>query len=175
MTFEDVLAQYEQVKNTIRHNDNGDYDYDISDLKIILELSDQFKTSSTDKLEKKTIREVQDFLNSSWELKNATNGINYSEGLLLVEHHQFKRLENEVVPSGISISKSGYWIFGIDEIGFFTFRKEFLDWIVQFNKKTKMLPDKAIPSQEDGNQGYAIYIPYDKLSFLFRKYKEEIF
>ena len=58
MTFEDVLAQYEQVKNTIRHNDNGDYDYDISDLKIILELSDQFKTSSTDKLEKKTIAEI---------------------------------------------------------------------------------------------------------------------
>lgn len=178
MDFDEVLRKYEQTKqeinNTIKHNGNGDHDYDPAPLHIKLEVDYSFKGSSTMKLEHKTIEEVQHFLENTWEFKNATNGINFGDGLLLIEHHQHKRIENETIPSGISISKAKYWVFSIDDIGFFTFRSDFLRWLFVFNEKTKQLPDKEIPSQEGGNQGFALYVPYDKLAYLFRQYKEQL-
>jgi hypothetical protein len=173
-----IIELYEQSKlktnNIIKHNGNGDHDYDAEPLHIKLEVDNSFKGSSTIKLEHKTIEEVQNFLSSTWEFKNATNGINFGDGLLLVEHKQHKRIEDKEVPSGISISKSKYWVLSIDDIGFITLRTEFLKWLVEYNKRTKLLTDKEIPSQEGGNQGYALYIPYDKLAFLFRQYKEHL-
>jgi hypothetical protein len=104
---------------------------------------------------------------------NATNGINFN-GLLLIEHHQHKKIENELIPSGLLISKAGYWWFGIDEIGFIILKREFLVWCYEYNLRTKLLKDGPIPSQEGWNTGHAFYIPYESLAHLMKKYKEEL-
>ena len=177
MTLEEILQQYEMNKTTINQNDNGDYDFDIStlDIKFNLAGTDFNPDKRTRKLEENTINQLQDVFDvPGLELKNATNGINFAEGLILVEHHQHKKVEDEIIPSGILVTKAGYWWFGIDDIGFIVLKKEFLLWCYEFNLKAKMLKDGPIASQEGWNTGYAFYIPYDKLAFLMRKYKEQL-
>jgi hypothetical protein len=173
MTYEEILHQYEILKTTIKQNDNGDWDYDVAPLGIT------FDTTGTDfnpdlrtrGLETSTINLIQDlFTQPGWELKNATNGINFN-GLLMVEHHQFKNVDNELVPSGILVSNAGYWWYGIDDIGFIVLKREFLVWCYEFNLKAKMMKDGPIESQK-WNQGYAFLIQYEQLPFLMRKYKE---
>ena len=171
-TFEEILAQYEVHLTTVYQNDNGDWDYDVSPIDIKFDISGiHFNPDErTKSLELSTINTLQDIFDKpGWELKNATNGINTST--LLVEHHQFKNIDNELKPSGILISKAGYWWYGIDDIGFIVLKREFLEWCYNFNLKAKIMKDQPIKSQE-WNTGYAFLIQYEQLPFLFRKYKE---
>jgi len=175
MTFEELIELYEAQVFVIKHNDNGDWDYDPSVLNVRFEISDSFAGSSTKKLEDSTINLLQDLFDQpGWELKNGTAGIKSGYATLLVEHHQHKRIENEMVPSGILITKSGYWWYGIDNIGFFVLKAEFLKWVYEHNQKIKRYKDAPIESQKGGNQGYAFLIPYDELPYLFWKYKQEL-
>ncbi|CAB5214083.1 hypothetical protein UFOVP185_11 [uncultured Caudovirales phage] len=174
MTLEEILYQYEIIKTNIQQNDNGDWDYDVAPLGINFDLTgvDFNPDKRTKDLELSTINTLQDiFTQPGWELKNATNGINYG-GILLVEHHQHKKLEDELIPSGILISKSGYWWFGIDDIGFIVLKREFLLWAYEYNLKVKLMKDAPIESQSGWNTGYAFLIKYQDLDFLFRKYRE---
>jgi hypothetical protein len=176
MTFEEILEQYEINKNLIKQNDNSESDFDLSQLGI------KFDTTGTDfnpdrrtrRLEEKTIQQLQDVFDQyGLELKNATNGI-YYDGLLLVEHHQHKKIENEIVPSGILTSIAGYWWFGIDDIGFIVLKREFLLWVYENNKTYKWCKDEPIPSQSSWNTGHAIYIRYSQLPHLMKLYKEHL-
>ena len=176
MTFQEVLDQYEINKCTIQQNDNSDWDFDFSPLEVKFDITgtDFNPDKRTKKLEENTIKQLQDvFDQPGLELKNATNGINYS-GLLLVEHHQHKKIENKLVESGILVSKSGYWWFGIDEIGFIVLKTEFLLWVYENNKIKKWCNDKPIPSQSGWNTGHAIYITYSQLPYLMKLYKEHL-
>jgi hypothetical protein len=176
MSIQELMYQYEINKTTIQHNDNGDWDFDISPLEIKFEIDEtSFAGSRTKKIEDNTINLLQDvFTQQGWELKNATNGIKNNYGTLLVEHHQHKRIENELIPSGILVSKSGYWFFGIDDVGFIVLKKEFLNWCYEFNCKTKMMKDSPIESQKGGNEGYAFLISYELLPHLISKYRQEL-
>jgi hypothetical protein len=174
MTFQEVLEQYEINKCRIQQNSNGDWDFDFSPLEVKFDITgtDFNPDKRTKKLEENTIQQLQDvFDQPGLELKNATNGINYG-GTLLVEHHQHKNIEGEILPSGILLSKAGYWWFGIDDIGFFVFKREFLLWAYELNLKCKIMKDEPIESQSGWNQGYAFIIRYEQLPFLFKKYKE---
>jgi len=175
MTFEEILEQYEVYKTTIKQNNTGDWDYDLSKLEIVFDMSgtDFNPDKKTRTLEEKTITQLQDvFTQPGMELKNGTNGIYFNK--ILVEHHQHKKIEDELVPSGILISKSGYWWYGIDDIGFIVLKREFLLWCYEYNLKSKLLQDEPIPSQQGWNTGYAFYITYELLPFLMRKYKEHL-
>jgi hypothetical protein len=174
MTFEEIIELYELSKTVIKQNDNGDWDFDISPIGIKFDLTgaDFNPDKRTKELELSTIKTLQDIFDEpGWELKNATNGINYG-GMLLVEHHQHKKIEDVIEPSGILISKSGHWFFGIDDIGFIVLKKEFLLWAYEFNLKTKMMKDQPIESQSVWNTGHAFLIPYDLLPLLFKEYKK---
>jgi hypothetical protein len=176
MNFNELLKLYENNKNTIQQNDNGDWDFDVAPQNIHFDLDglDFNPDARTRKLEETTINTLQDiFTQPGWELKNATNGINF-DGVLLVEHHQHKKIENELVPSGVLISKAGYWWFGIDDIGFIVLKRDFLVWCYNFNLKTKLCKDGPIESQQGWNTGYAFFIRYTDLPYLFKKYKEQL-
>jgi len=177
MTFDELLEQYEQHKNILKANDNADHDFDQSVLKIQLEISDGFKGSATKKIEESSVKQMQRFYDRPIELKNATAGIkDYDQATILVEHHQHKRIENELVPSGILITKSGNQVFTIDRIGHFSFDLEFLKWCYEYNLSLKhpILKDQPIASQKGGNQGYAFTIHYRQLPFLILKYWEHL-
>ena len=175
MTIDEIIEQYEAQKMIIKHNNNGDWDYDVSGLNVKFEIDDSFKGSSTKRLEDSTINLLQDvFDKTGWELKNGTAGVRSGYATLLVEHHQHKRIENEKVPSGILITKSGYWWYGIDNIGFIVLKAEFLKWVYEHNQKIVRYKDEPIASQEGGNQGFALLIPYDELPYLFWKYNQEL-
>jgi hypothetical protein len=175
MTYEEILHQYELNKNNIQQNDNGDWDYDVAPVNITfsLEGTNFNPDKKTRGLETSTINLLQDvFTQPGWELKNATNGLNW-EGLLMVEHHQNVQDTEEVKESGILISKAGYWWYGIDDVGFIVLKKDFLVWVYEFNLKCKFFKDGPI-SNQNWNQGHAFKIPFDKLAYLMRKYKEHL-
>lgn len=165
-----------KIKCTIEQNNNGDWDFDVSQLNINFDIDGiHFNPDKrTKELELSTINQLQDvFDKPGWELKNATNGI-YSNGTLLVEHHQHKKVEDELVESGILVSNAGYWLFSIDKIGFIILSREFLLWCYNWNLKTKMIKDKPIESQSGWNTGHALIIRYEDLAYLFKKYIEEM-
>lgn len=173
MSLEEILQWYEVQKTIIKHNDNGDWDYDPSVLRVEFEIGDDFKNSPTKKLEVNTINQLQDlFDQQGWELKNATAGIKSGNATLLVEYQQHKRIENEIVPSGIFVTKSGYYWFGIDDVGFIVLKTEFLKWCYEYNCKVHRLKDGPIESQKGGNEGYAFWITYDELPYFIWKYRE---
>lgn len=177
MTFDELLEQYEQHKNILNANDNADYDFDHSVLNIQLEISDGFKGSSTKKIEESSVKQMQKFYDHPIELKNATAGVkDATQATILVEHHQHKRIENELVPSGISITKAGHQIFTLDRIGHFAFEVDFLKWCYEYNRslKSPIFKDGPLASQEGGNQGYAFTIHYRQFAFLFLKYWEHL-
>jgi hypothetical protein len=173
MTLEEILYQYEINSKTIQQNENGDWDYDISPVGIKFdETSTDFNPDMRTRiLEESTIKLLQDlFDKQGWEFKNGTNGI-YSHNIL-VEHHQFRKVKDEVEPSGILVSKAAYWWYGIDDIGFIVLKKEFLVWLYEYNLQYKMMIDRPIESQKNGNTGYAFLIPYSDLCNYFRIYKK---
>lgn len=175
MTYEEILNQYELYKTNIQQNDNGDWDFDVAPVHITfsLEGTDFNPDKKTRGLETSTINLLQDvFTQPGWELKNATNGLDYG-GLLMVEHHQYIQNTKNIKESGILISKAGYWWYGLDDIGFIVLKREFLVWCYNFNLKYKLLKDEPIKSQ-NWNQGIAFLIPYTDLPYLISQYKKEL-
>lgn len=157
------------MKIEIPQNNNAECDFNIPAY-VKINLS---KIGNRHKMELTTIAILQDILDKSWELKNATNSLDSKS--VLVEHKQrINPTDIEYVPSGLMLTKTGFYFFGWDDVGGLFLKTEFLKWILsKIEDKTYQCYNGPLKNQTLF-QGFAYIFPFEDLPYLIKLYRKEL-
>lgn len=148
----------------IKQNTDDRFDFDLSQETRILD-----REGINDKMELDSIDMLEQCLNSKVELKH--HDATMTTNNLCIEYMIDKHGTGQYLPSGLSKTEAGHWVFNIGTAVLFL-EVEFIKWVCRqhkrFNLKTK--PPRGAKKYISKN----FLINFGAIPFLLGKYQEEV-